>query len=341
MIKFQNHVHNFRAIAIMGVVCAHSLHNFTWPENSLLFRSLDTLFNQSTIWFAFISGFLFQHLLPKYETKKYYRSKLKNVITPYLIWSVPALIISLFIIRQNVPDSLYDSPIIEQILIFLVTGKHLAPYWYIPTITLIFLCAPLLVWADNRKTLYILLPFLIVLSGYLGRDGLRPLLHLPYYYSSVAKAVYLLAPYIMGMFTSRYHDKIISVMGSIHLPTIGIAAFFYFLHVENYNQQHLYIYLFKMITCFNLLYYLWRMDDILGDKLSIVAHLSFGIFFLHGFILGGVKPLYLLLSGSEALPLGNIFYYAFFCISVILLCLALLTFSKRLLGKNSRWVLGC
>lgn len=339
--SFQNHIHNFRAIAIIGVVCAHSIQNFTWPEQDLTFRILDTTFNQSTIWFAFIAGFLFQHLLPKYKVAKYYYSKLKNVLIPYVIWSVPALVVALFIIHQDVPDSFYDKSRLEQIFVFMITGRHLAPFWYIPTISLIFLIAPFLEFIDLKRLPYIFLPGLIILSAYLGRDGLLTLFQLSGNFSSLSKAVYLLAPYMMGMAASHYHSKVLSVMEKIHLPVLVIALVSFYLELENYHEQHLYIYIFKMTTCFSLLYYLSRLDWLFGKRLSVVADLSFGLFFIHGFLLAGIKIAYLFIFHVETLPSGNFWVYAAFCFLVIFLCISMLVLAKRFLGRNSRWIIGC
>jgi len=340
-VAFNNHIHNFRALAIIGVVCAHSLHNFTWPAGSLTFQSLDTIFNQSTIWFAFISGFLFQYLLPKYQTTKYYRAKAKNVITPYLLWSIPALVVALFIIPQDVPSSFYEGSLFEQAFLFLVTGRHLAPFWYIPTITLIFLMAPLLRLIDAYRLPYLILPLLIVLSAYLGRDGLLVVFDLPASFSSLAKAVYLLAPYMMGMLASRYHDKIMDLMARLHWVLLALAGTFFYLEIEHYHQQHLYIYLFKMLTCFSLLYYLRQLDWLLGTRFKIVADLSFGLFFIHGFVLAALKLAHGWLYPGAALPGGTLLSYGLFCAVVILACLAMLKVAKFLLGTNSRWTIGC
>ena len=76
---FQQNVHNFRAFAIIGVVAAHCLHNFNWQNSEKSLIVLDVIFNQSTIWFAFIAGYLFQRLSTNYTTGRYYRKKIANV----------------------------------------------------------------------------------------------------------------------------------------------------------------------------------------------------------------------------------------------------------------------
>ncbi|MFV0477116.1 MAG: acyltransferase family protein [Parahaliea sp.] len=340
MSQFRNHVHVFRAIAIIGVVAAHSLQNFSWPSVGILYPALDTLFNQSTIWFAFIAGYLFQHLLPRFETVRYYRTKLRNVIVPYLIWSVPALVASLFFIVQDVPAYFYEGSLLKQILLFLVTGKHLAPFWYVPAISLIFLIAPLLKWGDEYRILYVSVPLLLLLSAYLGRDGLVVALNLPLVCVALSKAVYLLAPYVMGMMACRYREAIFQLMKRIHWLVLLLVLIFFYLEINHYQQQHLYIYLFKMTSCFSLMYYLEKFGRVFGSRLNIVADLSFGLFFIHGFILAATKIILGELSDSPLLT-GNLLTYMIFVTGVLLVCLLMLSLARAVLGRKSRWVVGC
>jgi surface polysaccharide O-acyltransferase-like enzyme len=94
MAYLQN-IHRFRSVAIIGIVAAHSLHNFTWAQGDLTFRVINSLANESSIWFFAIAGFLFLHLSKRFEYKSYLARKAKNVILPYLCVSIPALIGSL------------------------------------------------------------------------------------------------------------------------------------------------------------------------------------------------------------------------------------------------------
>ena len=68
---FLSHIHNFRAYAIIGIVGAHSLHAFVWNDHPYMFRFFDTLFNQSSVLFFFIAGFMFQFLSRRFEKWDY------------------------------------------------------------------------------------------------------------------------------------------------------------------------------------------------------------------------------------------------------------------------------
>lgn len=152
---FLSHLHNFRAIAIVGIVGAHSLHAFTWNENPLMFRFFDTLFNQSSVLFFFIAGFLFQYLSNRFEKWSYWKKKIQCVLVPYMLLSIPGLYYYTQLgIQDNVWPGFYDYSLGEQITYFLLTGKHLAPFWFVPTISIFYILAPALIIADRDKRIY-------------------------------------------------------------------------------------------------------------------------------------------------------------------------------------------
>lgn len=338
---FQQDVHNFRAFAILGVVGAHALHNFYWPEASYVFVILDTLFNQSTIWFAFIAGYLFQHLSVRYSTQDYYLKKLKNVLIPYLVCSIPALIASMTFYEQTMPGGFYELPSVSQVYLFLVTGKHLAPYWYIPMIMIIFLLAPVLILIDRRPVLYSFLPLLLLLSAFLGRDGLLAHVGLSPYFGQISKAVYLLSPYILGMFLSRFYVQIMSITRRYWPLLLFFAMCFFVLEVLNYHKTPYYIFLFKVLSAPVILYALDRQFGIAQALINKIAALSFGIFFLHGYFLSGTKIVISQFTDLEGQFPGNIVIYLIFTISIVLIVLASIGSVRMVVGKRSRYLIGC
>jgi peptidoglycan/LPS O-acetylase OafA/YrhL len=337
---YLNHVHNFRAVAICGIVGAHALHNFSWPHGSLTFRIFDSISNESSIWFFFIAGFLFQYLLPKYTPKKYWESKAKNVFLPYLIMSIPALyVFTTTYIQNSVPKSFYtDYSLFEQIGLFLVTGKHLEPFWFVPAITCIYLLAPLLIWADRMRWPYLALPGLIALSIYLGRGGVVSLVELPWTFSQIGKATYLLPAYMFGMLCSRYHDEVLA-LSRRYLPVLATGAAMFFIADVLYPGSG-WRFAFKLITCPLLLLALHRADDVLRDRIAFLGTFSFGLFFVHGYVLAAEKMIWAQLTGTTASPPGDIASYLVFTAATIALCAAMLWTVQRVLRQHSRLVVG-
>ena len=336
---FLTNIHNFRTIAIVAIVGAHAIHNFDWDEKKLAFQSLDTLFNQSSIWFFFIAGFLFQYLSGKYETRRYYITKIQNVITPYLILSIPAIIASLTIVDQSMPVGFYEKTLPEQVLLFLLTGKHLAPFWFVPTISLIYLIAPILIAADRAKWPYAFLPPLMILSALLGRDGFLEITQIGGYYSPVSKAIYLFSIYYFGMFCSRFREAVTAQIRFWQWPLLAIAAGAYWVRVAELDSSIEYIFVFKACTAILFVYYLDLYAKISLSRISYVGTASFGIFFIHGYFLAATKLILEPLTGSAAF-VGNIIAFICFVIVITAICSFCLWLAQRILGPRSRLVIG-
>ncbi len=91
---FLDYIHYFRAIAITLIVGVHVLDSLERPENlQPIMRFLEVLVDDSTLLFVLISGFLFQHLAPKFEAKTYFFKKALYVFLPYIAFSVPIILI--------------------------------------------------------------------------------------------------------------------------------------------------------------------------------------------------------------------------------------------------------
>lgn len=334
------YVHKFRAFAIMGIVAAHTLPSFDWPKDSVMFEIGDTLFNQSSIWFFFIAGFLFQYLSYNFEPKKYYISKLKNVILPYLILSIPALVASVTFYQQHpAPDHIYEYSIPVQMLLFLVTGGHLAPFWFVPAVSLIYLIAPLLVRLDRMRWPYLFLPIMMIFSGYIGRAGLRDLLDLSNHWNQTGIAVYLLSAYVFGMLCSRYLDQMLDLTKRYWFPLAVVSVVAAIANIVYFDEQVYLIYIFKMAATPLIIYLLSLRPNIGGKTTDFVGDISFGIFFIHGYLLAADKVFREKMFGEALLP-PNLLLYAVYTVAIFVMTCLILWVGKRVLGTRSRMVLG-
>ena len=219
----------------------------------------------------------------------------------------------------------------EQVFFFLITGKQLAPFWFVPTIALFYIIAPLLIRADRARTIYWFLPVFMCISFVLGRDGA---------YGPINKAVYLFSVYLFGMFASRYHDQMLAVVKRIHylllFIVIGLVWFnTCFVGYEQYVQ-----YVLKMILCPLLLYYFDCIEHILGNRMSYLAHVSFGIFFIHAYVLPAIKIVYLNVTGNVDFPEGNLIAYLALTASVTLGSMGIIYLCQKIFGSRSRMILG-
>ncbi len=289
--------------------------------------------------FFFIAGFLFQYLSKNFNKKDYYTSKIKNVIIPYLILSTPALIASLTFVDQAMPAGFEDKHIVVQIFLFVITGKHLAPFWFVPTITIIYLFAPLLIIADRARWPYYALPILLVVSAMLGRDGFLEITQIGGYFSPISKAIYLFPIYFFGMFCSQFRDQIARWVITWHWPLLVLALAAFWAEVMILDATIEYIFVFKLITSLLLVYYLDLYGKEMLARIAYVGTASFGIFFVHGYFLQIVRMGNKYLTGSEFFP-ANVIYLLAFIIAIIAISCLSLSLVQKLFGKNSRLIVG-
>lgn len=329
---FLSHIHNFRAYAILGIVGAHSLHAFQWNDSPFVFEFFDTIFNQSSVLFFFIAGFMFQYLGDRFEKWAYWKKKFKNVIVPYLLLSIPSIYYYTTIgLQDNVWSGFYDYPLYKQAFYFLITGKHLAPFWFVPTIALFYMAAPLLIRADRDRRIYFLLPMFMMISFFIGRDG---------QYGPINKAAYLFSVYLFGMFSSVYHDKILEFVKKYQWVLLGCILILIAGNLVVDGKERYFQYALKVAMCPMLLFYFDRAESLVKGRLDYLAHISFGIFFIHAYVLPVIKLIYLNLTGRTDFPEGNVVFYLMLVTFVTLSCMLIIWLCQKVTGKYSRMLLG-
>ena len=79
-------MHYFRAFAIINIVIVHLWRIPIETNEEIGIQEIirEVLFHNSTIYFIFISGFLFIYLKNKFQLDKFYINKLRFIISPYL-----------------------------------------------------------------------------------------------------------------------------------------------------------------------------------------------------------------------------------------------------------------
>lgn len=337
---YQQHIHVFRGVAIMGIVTAHTIPSLDWSQWPLTGRFIDALVNESSVFFFFIAGYLFQHLSARFVFQNYLRQKFFTVILPYLLLSIPALIIfTQFTQRTGMWTWFYDLPVWEQVGLFLLTGKHLAPLWFVPTITLFYLAAPLLLWVDQKMPrLYWLIVPLLVLSTWLGRDG-------PH--GPIDKAIYLLPAYLLGMAFSHHKAQGMALVQRWWWALLLVVLVSCAGLVLQWPDPPHYQMPMKAAACLLLVWLLYRHHHRVGHRLDFVAEVSFGIFFIHAYFISAIKVVTVYLVegsvykgvGGEVIP-GNLLTLLLYASAVLLLSTATIWVIKKVLGKHSRKFIG-
>ena len=331
-----HYINIFRATAIFFIVAVHALHVFSWPEGSLTKQFLDVLLNNGSIFFIFISGYLFQHLSVNFITSKYYLTKLKNVVLPYVVISTPAIVYFVFFSqRSHLAASFYNLPIWQQFIQFYAFGYHLSPMWFIPVIFTYYLLAPLLVKANKTHYFYYTLPVFILISYFVQRGV---------YHNNV---VHFFSIYMLGMFCSKYKFAVNKLLNNntvlilLLILILGLANFEYFI-----NLKIAYVnYLQKFFLTLLLLGTFIKYESVFFNKIvNLVAETSFGVFFIHSYVLAGFK--FLSKNISQALQLelprvaGNIFFHFAVTLLVLFISVCLVLLITKVLKSNAFWLVG-
>jgi surface polysaccharide O-acyltransferase-like enzyme len=340
--RYLRHVHLLRGIAIMLVVGAHCWPAFGWTEKQTAGMLL--VFDNVTVVFMFISGLLFQHLSRDFRYLRYLRHRISIIVLPYIIISIPAVLMAVFFThREAVWPWVYQMPAWKEILFFYLTGKHLAPLWFIPMMTLFIVCAPLFIWIDRKNLYPVLLPITLILAVMLGRDSVSGV------WNVLGKALYMLPAYLAGMYFSRHRavceawcerNRILLAAGLVLLSLAIIGQFIPGSDLA--ILQKLVLAALLLVTVKQV-----RLPGIVEDGLAKIAKLSFAIYFVHGYVITATRVFYEKLFGD---PTANVIPSSIFPPSVpglfldiacvLLISIGLISIARRILGSHSRIIIG-
>ena len=148
---YLSYLHGFRGIAILAIIGAHAwsvLGSFGAQQNNpdyiWLYSFTETLFHGSTLFFALISGILYSRVLRGKSWGTFFKNKAANVILPYALLTVllTALSWPQYLEYGKANGITFFFP--EELSKNLVFGQVQTHLWYIPVLTVLFLCTPLL-----------------------------------------------------------------------------------------------------------------------------------------------------------------------------------------------------
>jgi surface polysaccharide O-acyltransferase-like enzyme len=353
MSRYLTYIHNLRGLAILFVVIVHARAlTPEWLSHPDVNRFFDTFFDPSegngTVLFLFIGGFLFQHIAHKnFDFKKYIEQKFKVIILPYIIISIPLIIIRINTNFESLslPRDFDERSVLYQFFHYLATGTHMPPFWFIATIVLFYLTAPILHAIDNKKFYNYVFPFLLLvcLFTYRPNHNANPLMAYVHY----------IPIYILGMWASFNKEKIMAhstnllyIMIAVYLGiTVLDLSGYITLSREISFEDVLYsgvlafnIYIFKAIVlCLMLMLLLYQLRERQMPVLELLGNYSFGIFFVHYLFISisrkVLESMGLVIDFSVPAYLG---YFLF----IILSSVVTVYFVKKLAGSKSRYVIG-
>ena len=341
---FLSYIHSFRAVAILFIVAGHCVALFDWQGREVMERLFRSVFQNGTVLFVFVAGFLFQHLSERFEYRRYLKSKLLNVILPYVVVSIPMLALQMATERGSFdPGRGFEFPSLAHNIAWnYLTGYHILPFWFIPMIAVFYLLAPALLWIDRRGWPYVLLPVGL---------GITILVHRPVDFTHIwHSCAYFLPIYLLGMWSSRHRERLMPVILRWLAPATALVLALVVIEVlvlgrggaiashrmfSTENGVWGTNAIQKILLCWVLMGWLERLDGVVRDRLSRLADLSFGIFFLHMYFIQAYTRL-----GPQDPITGNPLVFFLVVALVVALSVAVLVVAKKILGRRSRMFVG-
>jgi surface polysaccharide O-acyltransferase-like enzyme len=226
-------------------------------------------------------------------------------------------------------ESFQRKPIILQIFLLYITGAHLPQFWFIPMIAIFYLISPILRFIDKYPRIYNLIPALIVISLIVDRPSLND--------NTLQSFVYFLPIYLLGMNASHYRQEYMDILENywafLLIIVISLSVVSFYKEEVTYLQKisitYLILHIFSLIKS-------QRFDNTFG----LVAKYSFGIFFIHKYVIILVTTLYAKLQLTKLMNSGTIGLVITFLL-VIALSILLLWPIRLVFRKNSRLICGC
>ena len=321
--EFDWSMHYFRAVAIAVIVLMHYLSMF--GHNALVYG----LFHSSSIFFLFISGYLCQYVEARHPSsaREFYFKKLKNVISPFLIWSVLSGVVQ------------HKAALSLGFLKAVLLGSLQWHLWYIPFVSGLFVVSP---WLCRLGDKHLIKVAALALLAFLAFP-FRPVGFMLAWPDTLYLYSYFTVFYLTGFLYCRFRGRIDPVLkagvwwfAALAAAVTGLIAC-------------------QALTCFKMANY----DLLMGlQKFALIAVLlvavsrlrpnirlldtlakySFALYFLHFDIFEQFGPIRSAILAAVPLPawLSDTLVFAVLSAGIILVAMAL----KSLFGRFSRPLLG-
>ncbi len=341
--KFINSINYFRGIAIILIILGHCYHLSNWHISN----NIEKVFYASTlngsVYFVFISGFLFHHIFfHRFNYQKFMSKKLQYVFLPYVFFSLVPIIYIVFLGDGGrlLPNELEEHPILS-VIWYLTTGSISYAYWYIPMAILLFTISPLIIWLVKNnyllKSIWFLLPISLLIH--------RPIDNI----NTIHSLIYFLPVYLLGIYSSINKQKIYGYLKNKRLAilaiaiALGVIQVYVFKEIGNFHKDIFTIdvpdinLIQKLLFCFLFMSILDNYETSDITSLKKTAETSFAIYFIHPWVIDIVINL------TESLNLdyeGNLLTLIASTLIVLIISMAIAMSIKRVLQKNSRYLIG-
>lgn len=356
-----DYIEYFRGVSILLIVAGHAF-DLAWTragnertlDSTGVLAVLSALLTGGTFYFVFISGFLYRHVF--YERMSYgefMRKKALQVGVPYLVLGSALAVVQMNISDVHVTIFKHGAELGENrfvdFVVLLATGNMMTAYWYIPFIFVVFLASPLF----DR---FIRLPFASQVGVLAASLAVAFWVHRPYEaLNPIHSFIYFANIYLFGIMFCEYRAKWMPVLtrpavllalaaGVLAVAVAEDAILDKVTDLERtardgwlpvgFDLMILQKYLGILFFCGLLA----RWGDIFGRALSYLAERSFGLYFAHGVVLTAISHAPASLSPHTGSAVADFVLYA---LAAIAISIAVVAGAKRVLGRHSRYVIGC
>jgi surface polysaccharide O-acyltransferase-like enzyme len=290
------YIHALRGFAMMIIVLAHC---FSFLFNELrtnhvdqehyimlirIMRHINFMISYCALGvFVFISGFLFHVLSPRYDFYDYTIKKIKFVVLPYILVSIPALSIYLFDIKTEhyAFGDLSQYTKTELLTLFVFTGAALGPLWFVPMIMLFYILSPIFIRIDRTPKLYLMILPLLLLAITVGKSPLNS--------NPLQDLLFFLPIYLLGMVSARYRTMGITTMKD-HALLMNVFWMIAMIFAYYFTEMKALTYGVIILFCYGMMGFMLQAERLQQSKMiAALADKSFGIFLIHGYLIYGMK----------------------------------------------------
>jgi probable poly-beta-1,6-N-acetyl-D-glucosamine export protein len=291
-------IHCFRGLAILFIVAGHCCSFFAWTMHGQAEAFTRDLFDDSTLFFVFIAGFLFQTTERHFSYPDYLARKLRNVGAPYLVAIAPAIAYALLRGGHSLDaEALHQLSSAEKMGYLLLYGGSTINHalWFIPVIALYYLASPILIAVDRQKHAYLGLLLLFPLSLWMHRPTYT-------HGHNLSLGLYFLSAFVLGMCCSRFRVPVLGWLdrhlGAVVVLGAGIVLG-HFLASDHHGKYSMaepfdplhpaglidWLFLQKTVMAFALLGLIRRYRAQVSGALGFLGDRSFTIYFFHFYVI--------------------------------------------------------
>ncbi|MEM7550926.1 MAG: acyltransferase [Bacteroidota bacterium] len=348
--SFLGYLHSFRGFAIINIVYIHSVVAALVAIDSMNMGNPialvnEVLFHDSTIYFAVISGVLFSIILKGKGYSRFYKSKVTNVIFPYIFITV---IVTIFKVTNA--EETEQSEVLSYFTVLgrdLLYGKASGVFWYMPVLFFLYIVTPAVNFLINLKKVgHFFLVILIVAPLIISRVQMAF-----DYILSIQTMIYFTGAYTFGMFIGSNMEATLAKVKDHFLPLVIIAlattSILTYLYVYDIDMigfislKETFFYIQKLALTLIFIFLFQQSQHRQSRWLYRIADDSFAIYFIHSFFVFGGIPLFMFLLGfNEIAPFNTIIGSIVLFLFSVGISMGIVFLFRKLLGKKSRMLVG-